>query len=102
LAEIKRRPIVNKIIDIIRKYNIDHSDIWDCNKTNLEKEIRAIFNRRNMLTHASEPMSGLQMYKDLIRLQALCERIILAVLEFRDNSKIFIAAYRDLHFLARD
>jgi len=100
LFEIYRRPISDRMADIITKYNVNYSDIWHpCDVDTLKKNIKEIFKRRNDVMHNAEIRDINLIYKDLIRLRALCERIILGVIGFNDINKFYIAAYTQLRSL---
>jgi len=99
LSEIKTRPLRNRVIDIIKRYAIDCSDIWDLPADDLEEIIQAIIGRRNKLIHDVKRADPDFFYPDLVRIRALCERLILAELGFKDYSLFWALAYRELRMV---
>jgi len=97
LAEIRTRPLKDRMLNLISKYNIDCSDIWDLAKIGLEPAIQEIITRRNKLIHNPENIDANYLYIDLVRLQTLCERLILAELGFNDYERFYPLAYNLLH-----
>ena len=101
LQEIKRRPIGDRIIDVIDLNKVDCSDFWDLTLISLKDKIREMLARRNKLMHTAVVIDPSLLYADLIRLRAICERIVLSELGFNEPNRYFPVAYRELHSMYR-
>ncbi|HOW86907.1 MAG TPA: hypothetical protein P5119_12985 [Candidatus Aminicenantes bacterium] len=101
LLEIKIRPLKNRIVDVIQRYKIDCWDIWDLDKVDIKTAIQSIIRRRNKLIHDPENVDPDFLYADLVRVRALCERIILSELGFNDYDRFHPTAYNELHSIRK-
>jgi hypothetical protein len=100
LNEKKRTsPISKRIFNLISIYKINCWDFGDPTKIDLMSMIDDMFKRRNKMMHTGTIGDMKLLYADLIRLRALCERVILAELGFNDDDLFFSDAYRELRTL---
>ncbi len=98
LSELRRRPLANKLLDVISLSKIEVVDIWYFRQEiNLEDKIRDIIGRRNRITHSGEETDPNQLWLDLLRIQAITERLLLYLLGCADEKRYFIGAYHQLH-----
>lgn len=98
LSELRRRPFASRLIDVISLSKIEVIDMWHFPKEVVfDDKIRGIINRRNKLIHTGKIVDINQLYRDLLRIQAISERLLLFLLDCLDMDKFFISSYRDLH-----
>jgi hypothetical protein len=79
LGELQRRPIANRLVELIEKHQIKWADLWPAG-TVLADAIKAAYKRRNNLIHAGEVPSPLRAHVDAVRIRTLTERLVLRVL----------------------
>ena len=98
LFELRRRSLASRLVDAISLSKIEVIDIWYFHGEVLfDDKIRDIISRRNKLIHSGEIVDLNQLYRDLLRIQAISERLLLFMLDCLDMKRLFIASYRDLH-----
>jgi len=96
--ELGRRSFASKLIDVITLANIEIIDIWYFHKeVNFDNKIKEIIKRRNDIIHTGNILDLHQLYCDLLRIQAITERLILFVLNCHDINKFAPSSYYELH-----
>ena len=96
LCELMSRPISNRVVDLIALLGIETHDVWDPEKINVEVAVQNINKRRNWLIHDPGKVDPDSFLPDLLRVQALCERMILASLGFKGIKQFHPLAYNRL------
>jgi hypothetical protein len=79
LAELQRRPIVERAYELLTEYAVEWSDLWPPG-IDLREALRAAYRRRNDFVHAGRLPSPLRASADARRIRALSERLLLRCL----------------------
>lgn len=79
IAELNRRPIIPRIVDLISRFAIEWKDLWSPG-TDLHTGLRSLFRRRGRFLHAGALGSLTHAHDDARRAQAIAERLIYASL----------------------
>jgi hypothetical protein len=85
LGELNRRPILDRLMALLRKYKVPVEKIWAPN-TDVSIELGKIIKRRNLYIHQGRIDDFGQYYDDYSRLRDLIELWILRLLECPDSS----------------
>jgi hypothetical protein len=85
LGELNRRPILDRLMALLRKYKVPIEKIWSPN-TDIVSELGKIIKRRNLYIHQGRIDDFGQYYDDYSRLRILVELWILKLLECPDDS----------------
>lgn len=85
LGELNRRPILDRLLTLLRKHKVPTEKIWSSN-TNLQVELGKIIRRRNVYIHQGRIDDFEQYYDDYSRLRILIELWILQLLECPNDS----------------
>lgn len=75
LQELRRRPIVNQVIDLINELDIPCHDVWPA-QVDIRTGLKDAFGRRNRFVHAGQLHSVRQAHVDATRIHAIAERIL--------------------------
>lgn len=85
LGELNRRPILDRLLFLLRKYDVPVGKIWTSN-TDVETELGKIIRRRNLYIHQGRIDDFKQYYDDYSKLRILVELWILRLLDCPDDS----------------
>lgn len=97
LGELKMAPLVPRVVELVTAASVEWSDLWP-EGTSLEDALRVAYERRSDLVHAGKTdREGL--FRDIIRLHALAERIICSLCETSDQW-LDVAAYSHLRYVS--
>jgi hypothetical protein len=75
LPELRRRPIVDQVIDLLHELDVPWQDLWP-EGADLRMGIKEAFGRRNRFVHAGQLSSVAQAHVDATRIHAIAERIL--------------------------
>lgn len=102
-SELKRRPFVNKLIDVIKLSKIRFGDIWYVQEEiYFNNKLKEIIKRRNEIIHSGEIINYPQLYRDKIRIQTITERLLLFLLNYnaiKDFNHFYCGELQSLHGL---
>ncbi len=98
VSELKRRPLACKLLDVLRMSDIVLIDLWESQVVdNLEEKIHSIISRRNKIIHTGEAVNLDQIYCDLLRIQAITERLLFYLMNFNEIRRYLYFGYNSLH-----
>jgi hypothetical protein len=79
LLELSRAPIVERIVELVQRHQIEWSDLWPVG-ANLEQELRQAYERRSALIHAGRIVDADKSQADRLRMKTLAERLLYKLL----------------------
>lgn len=99
LGELRRRPLIPRIIELVRGSAVEWGDLWP--NEGLETALRHAYARRNDLIHQGHLSDPGGTVRDSLRISALSERILMSEMGV-PNEWLSPRAYDIFRWLGRD